>query len=467
MGTHDKSTNNAFISAYTNLLLVIFCLTPSLAIAYLHFYQDPALVFEDYSFHIFVISVAILLGVFVCFVTWRCYLDSGEVFLRWLILGFLGFVIVYAPHGFLTIYADENPWLFLLYGPVSRVVMAACFFLAMYHYQTTDHTPIQRTRRSGWWIAIGLFLVIDILVAIWALSSWRSLQSLRISMEYIAIVLYTISISLMIVRRVQNPLMIMYAIAIAWFAQSSLSFTYGLIWNHQWWLAHIIFAGGFLILSYGVVQAYASTRSFAKVYSQAELLGQLREEKARTEQALVDLRLANDQLEKLAATDPLTGAANRREFLQRMEQEMARSIRNKTPLCLLLIDLDQFKMINDKYSHQVGDIVLVEFVKLVQTILRPGDLLSRIGGEEFCILLTDTDLGRANITAERLRYTVEQHVMKTDSVKIGITISIGLVQHHPSTSTVNDLLHRADVLMYQAKDRGRNRVESESSDSEK
>ena len=271
----------------------------------------------------------------------------------------------------------------------------------------------------------------------------------------------------MIVRRVQNPLMIMYAIAIAWFAQSSLSFTYGLIWNHQWWLAHIIFAGGFLILSYGVVQAYASTRSFAKVYSQAELLGQLREEKARTEQALVDLRLANDQLEKLAATDPLTGAANRREFLHRLEQEMARSIRNKTPLCLLLIDLDQFKMINDKYSHQVGDIVLVEFVKLVQTILRPGDLLSRIGGEEFCILLTDTDLGRANITAERLRHTVEQHVMKTDSVKIGITISIGLVQHHPSTSTVNDLLHRADVLMYQAKDRGRNRVESESSDSEK
>ena len=326
MVANDKSTHNSFISSYTYFLLVIFCLTPSLAIAYLHLYQDPALVFDDHNFHIFAISVAILLGVFVCFVTWRCYLDSGEVFLRWLTLGFLGFVVVYAPHGFLTIYADENPWLFLLYGPVSRVVMAACFFLAMYHYQTTDHTPIQRTRRSGWWIAIGLFLVIDILVAIWALSSWRSLQSLRISMEYIAIVLYAISISLMIVRGVQNPLMIMYAIAIAWFAQSSLSFTYGLIWNHQWWLAHIIFAGGFLILSYGVVQAYASTRSFAKVYSQAELLGQLREEKARTEQALVDLRLANDQLEKLAATDPLTGAANRREFLHRLEQEMARSI---------------------------------------------------------------------------------------------------------------------------------------------
>jgi diguanylate cyclase (GGDEF)-like protein len=461
MVANDKSTHNSFISSYTYFLLVIFCLTPSLAIAYLHLYQDPALVFDDHNFHIFAISVAILLGVFVCFVTWRCYLDSGEVFLRWLTLGFLGFVVVYAPHGFLTIYADENPWLFLLYGPVSRVVMAACFFLAMYHYQTTDHTPIQRTRRSGWWIAIGLFLVIDILVAIWALSSWRSLQSLRISMEYIAIVLYAISISLMIVRRVQNPLMIMYAIAIAWFAQSSLSFTYGLIWNHQWWLAHIIFAGGFLILSYGVVQAYASTRSFAKVYSQAELLGQLREEKARTEQALVDLRLANDQLEKLAATDPLTGAANRREFLQRMEQEMARSIRNENSLSLLLIDLDHFKVINDKYSHQVGDMVLMEFVKLVQTTLRPGDLLGRIGGEEFCILLTDTDLGQANITAERLRHSVEHHVINADGSQIGITISIGVVQYQPAIDTVNNLMHRADVLMYQAKDRGRNHVESE------
>lgn len=450
-----------FTTGYSHILLGIFALVPSLAIAYLHVFQDPGLVFENHIFHIFAISVAILLGVFVCYVTWLCYLDSGEAFLRWLTLGFLGFILVYAPHGFLTHFADQNPWLFLLYGPASRVVMATCFFLAMYYYNAADDPIAIRTGKTRWIFAIGVFLVVDILVVGWAFSPWRALHWLRKSMEYLAIGLYVISISWMIIRRIQNPLMIIYAIALAWFAQSSLSFTFGLIWNHQWWLAHLIFASGFLLLSYGVVQAFASTRSFAKVYSQAELLEQLRDEKARTEQALVDLRRANNQLEKLAATDPLTGVSNRREFLLRMEREMARSIRNNSSLSLLMIDLDHFKIINDKYSHQVGDIVLVEFVKLVQKTLRPGDYLGRIGGEEFTILLTDTNLEEATITAERLRHIVEQHRIITDSEKINITISIGVAQYYPPNGTVNDLLHRTDVLLYQAKEHGRNRIESE------
>jgi diguanylate cyclase (GGDEF)-like protein len=461
MGTQKNSFVTTCISGYALLVLGAFALSPLVAIVYLHFNQAPSLHFEQASLHMATISAAISLGAIVCYVTWLCYRDSGEVFLRWLTLGFLGFVLIYTPHGVFTFYADANPWLFLLYGPVSRLVMAACFLAAMYFYGSVDDTPKQRMRKLRWLIAISVFLLIDILVAAWALSMWRAVSWPRVSLEYLAIGLYAIAIALMIKQRVRSPLMVFYAIALAWFAQSSLSFIFARPWDHQWWLAHFIFASGFLLLSYGVAQAYISTRSFSRVYSQAMLLEQLRQEKGRTDQALIDLRQANDQLEKLAAADPLTGVANRREFLRRMVGEMARSIRANASLSLLLIDLDHFKKINDNYSHHVGDEVLLEFARLVEGLLRPGDLLGRIGGEEFTVLLTDSDLEQAKQTAERLRQAVEHHEFVIDDYRIRITISIGVAQFHPPNDTDSELLHNADMLLYRAKQRGRNRVEAE------
>lgn len=466
MTTQSQSRLNRFFNLYSLALLGIFALAPSLAIIYLRLFQTPESIFDNHVFHMIAITLATVLGLFVSYVTWRCYLYSGEVFLRWLTLGFLGFVIIYTPHGILTIFADQNPWLFLLYGPASRVVMAICFLIAILQYGKKDHEPERRTRGRDWVLIIGLFFVIDILVAFWALSSWRSVAWMRISMEYIAIANYSICILWMFFRRIHNPLILLYAIAIAWFAQSSLSFTYGRIWDHQWWLAHLIFASGFLLLSYGIVQAFLSTRSFARVYSQAELLEQLQQEQARTQQALVDLQQANDRLEKLAATDTLTNVANRREFLRRLEQEMARCIRNKSSLSLLLIDLDHFKAINDQHGHHGGDVVLMELVNQIQDMLRAGDLLGRIGGEEFAIFLTDTELESAGFMADRLRKSVEQHDFRIDEKTIHITISIGVVQYHPPAETEKELINRADLLLYQAKENGRNRIESEQTEAQ-
>lgn len=442
-----KKLLDAVFTGYRTLLLAIFGLIPSLIIVYLHFFQDPTLLYDAPVSHIIAISLATFTSTFIFYVTWRCYQDSGEVFLRWLALGFLGFTLIYAPHGLFTLQGEQNPWLFLLYGPVSRLVMAACFLVAVLSFDKVDVTEKQRSKLSVWIIAIVVFLLIDILVAIWALSSWRAVAWLRLSMEYGAIVMYLISLAWMVRRRVRSPLMVLYGISIAWFAQASLAFTYGIMWNHQWWLAHIIFAGGFLLLSYGLVQAYVSSRSFAKVFSLPELLDQLRD--------------ANQQLKRLAATDHLTGVANRREFMCRLTQEMARSARSQSALSLLLIDLDHFKSVNDNYGHQAGDNVLIEFVSLVQSMLRPGDLLARVGGEEFTIMLTDTDFEQAIVTAERLRTAVQQHAIHTNDMEIYVTTSIGVASHDPSISTIDELMHLADQRMYKAKNEGRNRVQSE------
>src|SRR6476661_6401031 len=138
------STNNAVYQpsaalrlatqAYASFLLIAFALTPALFIAYLYFYQDPTLKFEDHLFHEIAIAVATLEALFVAYVTWLCYQSSGEPLLRWLTLGFLGFVVVYAPHGAFTGMAHHNIWLFLLYGPASRLAMSMLLFVGLLSY---------------------------------------------------------------------------------------------------------------------------------------------------------------------------------------------------------------------------------------------------------------------------------------------------------------------------------------------
>ncbi|MGY3544716.1 hypothetical protein ACVW0W_000483 [Bradyrhizobium sp. USDA 4469] len=136
--------------AYTSLLLIAFALMPALFIAYLYFQQDPTLKFENHLFHEFAIAVATLEGLFVTYVTWRCYRSSGEPLLRWMTLGFLGFVLIYAPHGAFTGMAHRNIWLFLLYGPASRLAMSILLFVGLLSYnQPSDKSRGVRMRAHG------------------------------------------------------------------------------------------------------------------------------------------------------------------------------------------------------------------------------------------------------------------------------------------------------------------------------
>ena len=452
-----KRLLNQLVAHYSRLLLAVWILIPLALIVYIETEQDAFRLYEDYPFHVAAISLAILLSGFISFVSWRSYLLSGEPMLRWITLGFLGFSIIYAPHGFLTYTADSNPWLFLLYGPASRLLMAVCFFLAIWKsHQTADAVP-QRMR--GWLPALFIFLLIDLLIALLAYSDWRGDLWLRLSMEMIAITLFVFSALWVLISRRHNALMLLYAVAMFWFAQSSLSFILGLPWNHQWWLAHLVFAGGFLLLSHGVVQVFLTTGSFSKVYTQTELLEQVLKEKLQADAAMDKLQQANAQLEHLASTDSLTGAANRREFMQRAEQEIARVLRNNNNLCLLSMDLDHFKKVNDEYGHQVGDEVLKSVISVCEHVLRPGDLLGRVGGEEFAVLLPETAFDQAMIVAERLRSAIEAHQTQCNDIKVKCTVSIGLATFDPEQDSLNALLKKADDQLYQAKNNGRNRVE--------
>jgi diguanylate cyclase (GGDEF)-like protein/PAS domain S-box-containing protein len=167
-----------------------------------------------------------------------------------------------------------------------------------------------------------------------------------------------------------------------------------------------------------------------------------------------------EQLRELATRDSLTGAANRRHFVELAQRERERSLRSKSALSLCLLDADNFKHINDDYGHAVGDHALMALSRAARAELRAADVLGRLGGEEFAILLPDTDLNGALVVAERVRAAVESASVKDEEGEgIGVTISVGVAQMQADES-IEALLKRADLALYAAKDRGRNRVSS-------
>ena len=180
------------------------------------------------------------------------------------------------------------------------------------------------------------------------------------------------------------------------------------------------------------------------------------------------LKADNNQLilETLAQHDPLTHSLSRTEILYRVSEEINRSRRNKHSFALLEMDIDHFKNVNDQYGHHVGDEVLLNLVRHSQEAVRSIDTVGRIGGEEFLILLPETEAEGAAQIAERLREHIANTANDTSApTPIRITISIGVAVFNPNENpgmargiALNELMNKADLAMYQAKNEGRNRV---------
>jgi diguanylate cyclase (GGDEF)-like protein len=162
------------------------------------------------------------------------------------------------------------------------------------------------------------------------------------------------------------------------------------------------------------------------------------------------------ELEHLASHDPLTSALTRRRMDEHCQQELQRCKRNGGSMALLVMDLDHFKAINDNHGHQMGDRVLADFAAKVHGLLRQPDQLGRLGGEEFLLLLPESNLADAQLVAERIRSATAQTVQGTPC-----TVSIGVTVNQGTNDTVDAMLARADRAMYRAKANGRNRVESD------
>ncbi|MBY0432141.1 MAG: sensor domain-containing diguanylate cyclase, partial [Rhodospirillales bacterium] len=174
---------------------------------------------------------------------------------------------------------------------------------------------------------------------------------------------------------------------------------------------------------------------------------------------ITDRKSMEAELMRLATTDPLTGTMNRREFMEAAERELHRARRHDRALSVLMLDADHFKSINDTYGHNAGDETLRQLAASARQSLRDIDVIGRLGGEEFAILLPEEGLEGGRIAAERLRAGMSQLQLMVGSEIVRFTVSIGVAELSPQDKGIDDLLRRSDQALYRAKNNGRNRVE--------
>jgi diguanylate cyclase (GGDEF)-like protein len=169
-------------------------------------------------------------------------------------------------------------------------------------------------------------------------------------------------------------------------------------------------------------------------------------------------KITEEKLQLLATTDELTGLWNRRYFIKCLGDELKRMKRHNHPFSLLMVDIDYFKTVNDIFGHNTGDLSLQYLSGLMRNRLREVDLVARLGGEEFGIILPDTDLDSAQAVAENLRKIIAETPFFHDGDTINLTVSIGVTECKPDTASVEELLKLADKALYSAKNEGRNRI---------
>ncbi|OAN46877.1 PAS domain-containing sensor histidine kinase [Magnetospirillum moscoviense] len=288
---------------------LLFMATPMMAVAYLAVFQDPPLVARDFVFHEFAIGLSIVLSVFAGWVAWRCYQSSGEPALRWITLAFIGFAVVYAPHGILTRHSSQDLWMFILFGPASRVVMCGFLLVALTRLGQPADSVADRTKPSRWLPWLGMAVGVDLLV--WALAStpFAGQYAVRLVQEGATILMAVAGIVLIRWRGQRTGMMWLYQLALGAFATSALAFLLSKAWTHLWWLAHAVFAAGFLALAYGVAQAFLTTRSVTAVYSPEQMAAKL----AATEAVAAESKAAERRLKALLETSPIGIAVSDRE----------------------------------------------------------------------------------------------------------------------------------------------------------
>jgi diguanylate cyclase (GGDEF)-like protein len=189
-----------------------------------------------------------------------------------------------------------------------------------------------------------------------------------------------------------------------------------------------------------------------------ERMGTLKETISQMKEEVSSARQRAHELEKEILVDPLTGVYNRRAYDKRIKEELLRFMRHGSPFSIVILDVDHFKSVNDRYGHAVGDLCLKEIIVRVQPVLRESDFLARFGGEEFVVLLPETERKGAVEAAEKLRQSIEKTEFLHRGDKVAITISLGVTQVTADDQTPESLFTRVDRALYRAKNEGRNRV---------
>jgi PAS domain S-box-containing protein len=269
--------------------LALVIAAPGLVAGYLFAFQRPPLVYRNFLFHEFVVAIALVLGGFISFVSYRCYRRSGERILFFLTLAFLTFTVVYAPHGFLTRTAVDHPPLFLLFGPVSRLGMAIFFLLAMHQFDRPPDPEPLRGKTARWLPWAGVPVALILFEPFHAYGTGSLLHPVRFGIELTSVLLFALGLVPLYRSYRRSALFPHLLLAIFLSIESCLVFLVARPFEHLWWYAHVLFAAGFVVLGYGIILVYRSSGSFSEVFIDVEAMEQLTRQRKQSLHAFAQL----------------------------------------------------------------------------------------------------------------------------------------------------------------------------------
>ena len=452
-----------------SFLAVTITLLPSLLLIY--FLSKPYEPWQNVDFHYYSVGFSSILALVVGVFAYFEYKRMNHYKIYFLAVGFIGVAILYAFHGLITpgksivsfVSMKQHINSFVFFGDMSRL-WVSLFFIPQTLVNNSRNLNIHWISLVG--IAI-LLLSFSVLMLMYP-ESFPNIKHENGQDTYFAIIVKVLTTIFLVItavryyeawRIIRNVPLLALIIGSALLAQTPIIFMLSKPWGSAWWLAHNVYLLSFIIIGLGLLYSlkYEKIHFFDIGSILEERMHTIEAQKKEMEELAQELVLANMELEKIAFYDSLTGALNRRRFGELAQVEKDRAVRYKQPLSLIIIDIDRFKNINDKYGHNTGDLFLIELVKIINSGLRKSDVLARWGGEEFVILTPNQKLVDAVEIANRIRVKIERSEIIE---KEKITVSMG-VSEFLEVDDLESCIKRADIALYKAKADGRNRVVSE------
>jgi diguanylate cyclase (GGDEF)-like protein len=364
---------------------------------------------------------------------------------------------------------------FLIAGPVAGAFVTACAAAAIYTYFRGTQTTYFEFLRVWWFSdATGLLIVTPLILSLWPRASDPTDQRTALRwFDGLAALLVLAVVAILVMsdkgkfHGTHVRLVLLFPFAIYAAARFTLRATT---------IVTVILAAIVLSVTKAGQQPFGELPVHETVFQVqqfvftmtatslglAALLSQLRsntrELEVRVRDRTAELRAANEQLQRLAVTDPLTGLLNRRALFDLMRREMGRHLRHGHELTVILFDIDHFKQVNDQHGHAAGDIVLQHVARVTAETVRRTDVLARYGGEEFVVVAPETDEAHALQLAERIREALQSCDVSVNSHRVRVTASFGISMLSANGEEPESILARADSALYVAKTSGRDRV---------
>jgi len=438
-------------------ITISLILLPILSYYFLSLFESESKMYSDLHFYYVIFSsiIAILVGV-ASFIEFK---KSRVEKIFYISIGFFGVGILYAFHALVTPKMSfgnifefpsmlSNINTFVLFGDMSRFWLAIMMFMPENLFEKQNHI----IRKFNVYF-ISIFMIIMIGLSYLSLLNPNLLPAFKnddFSDTNLAILTKVITLLFLGINALryfysykakQNITIISFVIGLVLIMETVVIFMISKPWSTVWWLAHNVFLLSYLVIGSGVLYSYFDKEK----YEYFDVLGQINKYTKLLEEK-------NIELNQLANFDPLTGLSNRSNFLCAAEEYLNNSIINNTKFSIMFIDLDDFKSINDIYGHQVGDELLKIVSKRIKSIVKNSDLVARIGGDEFLILLKEVDIDQITSISTRIIKCISESIL-INHIDCKIGASIGVSIFPEDGNTLFSLIAKSDETMYKNKKR--------------